>query len=223
MQIRLGRRAFLKAGGVLLSCRGLSSVLGSAAVYESVLGTVSLANPLSGNNSLVLADSLTFTVDSTLILISDGVFPPIPADSDGDGLIDLDEVTLYGTDYLDSDTDNDGLSDGEEVTVYGTEPLNPDTDGDSFPDGFEVTASTDPFDDTSFPLNDGDINLDGQVNAADSLLATRIIHGDVTVTPEQLQHADVAPLINGFPGPDGKVTTGDLVVIMRKALGLVNF
>ncbi len=223
MQFRLGRRTFLKASGVLLSCRSLFCVFGSAGVYEAVFCAVSHASSHSGNSIPVSADSATFTVDATLINISDGVFPPNPFDSDGDGLIDWDEFTIYGTNHLDPDTDNDGLSDGDEVTITGTQPLNPDTDSDGFSDGFEYAVATDPLDSNSFPLNDGDVNLDGQVNAADQLLVTRIIHGNYTATPEQLQHADVAPLVNGIPKPDGKITTGDLVVILRKVLGLVNF
>lgn len=44
-------------------------------------------------------------------------------DSDGDGLSDLDEVSLYGTDPSNPDTDADGLTDGEEVHFLGTSPV----------------------------------------------------------------------------------------------------
>ncbi len=43
-----------------------------------------------------------------------------------------------------ADTDGDGLSDISEVQVYGTDPGNPDTDGDGRNDGLEVLAGTDP-------------------------------------------------------------------------------
>ena len=66
-----------------------------------------------------------------------------PADSDGDGLSDVDETRL-GTDPQKADIDNDGLTDGEEVNVYRTNPLNADTDGDTFKDGAEVRAGYDP-------------------------------------------------------------------------------
>ena len=63
-----------------------------------------------------------------------------PADSDGDGLTDVDEIGR-GTDPLNPDTDNDGLTDGQEVNQYGTNPLNDDTDGDGLIDGEEVNVT----------------------------------------------------------------------------------
>lgn len=67
-------------------------------------------------------------------------------DSDGDGLLDSEEVQI-GTDPYDPDTDKDGLSDGEEVKVQNTDPLNPDSDWDGLKDGAEVLAyKTNPLD-----------------------------------------------------------------------------
>ncbi len=60
------------------------------------------------------------------------------ADSDGDGLTDLEEIMIYHTDPYNADSDGDGLTDGEEVRIYGTDPNNPDTDGDGLTDGDEV-------------------------------------------------------------------------------------
>jgi len=42
---------------------------------------------------------------------------------------------------LSLDSDGDGLSDNEEITVYQTDPTNSDTDDDGFPDGAEVLDS----------------------------------------------------------------------------------
>jgi len=217
MQFKVERRAFLKAGVNLISCYGLRNVVYSTAAYGSLSSTISHAGCV---NDPVTADSISVTVDSVFLIISDEC---LPLDSDGDGLSDDDEVALFITDPLNPDTDGDGLSDGDEVMIYNTLPRRPDSDFDGFSDAYEISAGTNARNKNFFPLTDGDVNLDGQVNAADSLSATRIIHGDITATPEQLQHGDVAPLVNGFPSPDGKITTGDLVVILRKALGLVEW
>jgi outer membrane protein OmpA-like peptidoglycan-associated protein len=62
-------------------------------------------------------------------------------DSDGDGLIDLDEGK-WKTDPHNPDSDGDGLLDGEEVHRYSTDPLNPDSDMDLLTDGQEVKKYT---------------------------------------------------------------------------------
>ncbi|HAS81965.1 MAG TPA: hypothetical protein DCS43_04655, partial [Verrucomicrobia bacterium] len=62
-------------------------------------------------------------------------------DLDGDGLSNFGEYNSgppTDTDPNNPDTDGDELLDGEEVTTYATDPLNPDTDGDGMPDGWEV-------------------------------------------------------------------------------------
>ncbi len=59
-----------------------------------------------------------------------------PLDSDGDTLLDEEEINRTGTDPNDPDTDHDGLRD--DVEVRGpTDPVNPDTDGDGLLDGAE--------------------------------------------------------------------------------------
>ena len=67
---------------------------------------------------------------------------PNNPDTDGDGLDDGVEVNTYQTDPLDEDTDGDGLTDGAEVDVWGTSPTNGDSDGDTFGDGEEVDGGT---------------------------------------------------------------------------------
>lgn len=111
-------------------------------------------------------------------------------DSDGDGLLDDDELSIYNTDPGDPDSDNDGLTDGEEVNIYNSDPNIQDTDGDGLTDGLEVNlAGTSPIDpdtdgdgctdDLEFNLacpdsvcNDcvGDLNSDGLINVTDLLI-----------------------------------------------------
>lgn len=90
---------------------------------------------------------------------------PLNPDTDGDGLTDGAEVNLHKTDPLDPDSDDDGLTDGAEVNVYGTDPLDPDTDDDGLTDGAEVNVyGTDPLnsDTDDDGLTDGDeVNVYG--------------------------------------------------------------
>src|SRR5215471_6197666 len=68
---------------------------------------------------------------------------PRNPDTDGDGVLDGDEVHKYHTNPLNPDSDGDGLTDGEEIRL-GTNPLNPDTDGDGIPDGIEIKLGLNP-------------------------------------------------------------------------------
>lgn len=70
---------------------------------------------------------------------NDPLDPDATLDLDSDGLTNLEEG-LLGTDPFNPDSDGDGLLDGEEVNTYGTLPTNPDTDGDGISDGDEITV-----------------------------------------------------------------------------------
>jgi hypothetical protein len=104
-------------------------------------------------------------------------------DSDGDGLMDGQEVRL-GTDPLKLDTDGDRRNDHAEV-MAGTNPFDPDTDNDGLIDGNEVI--TDPLDADSdddgildasdncpivFSLDLSDFDGDGVGDACDNCLET---------------------------------------------------
>ena len=83
---------------------------------------------------------------------------PQLVDSDSDGLSDSLEVWEFGTSPIKADTDDDGLSDTDELQTYETDPLVPDTDEDQLSDGYEVlTSGTDPL----LPDTDEDGLLDG--------------------------------------------------------------
>lgn len=67
-----------------------------------------------------------------------------PADLDEDGIYDFAEPS-FNTNPALADSDGDGLLDGEEVFTYHSDPNLTDTDGDGMDDGFEVnTVGSDP-------------------------------------------------------------------------------
>ena len=105
-------------------------------------------------------------VDNTLGgtgTVGEGESDPLNPDTDGDTLLDGDEVNEHGTSPVDTDTDDGSVEDGAEVS-RGTDPLDAaddvddlDTDGDGLLDSEEATAGTDPTD----PDSDQDGLLDG--------------------------------------------------------------
>jgi subtilisin-like proprotein convertase family protein len=89
---------------------------------------------------------------------SDGMGNLCDLDDDNDGLTDAEE-TATGTDPLAADTDGDRLLDGDEVHAYGTDPKDPDTDGDLFGDATEIEGGSDPRNPLSVPGPNGPITL----------------------------------------------------------------
>lgn len=69
--------------------------------------------------------------------------PEPPKDSDGDGLLDIDELQI-GSHPKVIDSDFDGIDDYSEARIQGTNPLEKDTDGDGLIDGEEIKAGSDP-------------------------------------------------------------------------------
>ncbi len=64
-------------------------------------------------------------------------------DKDRDGILDEKEAEL-GTSDLDADTDGDGLRDIDEINKWGTDPTKVDTDGDGFADAVELLNGYNP-------------------------------------------------------------------------------
>jgi hypothetical protein len=107
---------------ILISLSGPSSV-GSFTIEGIELGMIN-GEDADGNG----------VVDWMEAYLANGI------DTDGDGISDADEVMLHGSNPIDDDTDGDGLIDGEELT-HGTDILNADSDGDGVSDGQEVNGS----------------------------------------------------------------------------------
>ncbi len=61
-----------------------------------------------------------------------------------EGLGEEEEAPADIGDLLEIDTDQDGLSDLDEMTLYGTDPYVADTDGDGYGDGVEAEGGYDP-------------------------------------------------------------------------------
>ncbi len=141
----------------------------------------------------------------------------ITVSDDGLPVLNTQEIFQLTVDAL--DTDDDGLSDYEELTIHLTNPLLPDTDGDFINDGDEVDNAAiggDPNDINSWPnFADGDIAPlgapDGLVNAADYLLAQRIVLGQLVPTSLELAHGDLYPAVS----PDGVINTSDLILLLQ--------
>jgi cysteine-rich repeat protein len=88
------------------------------------------------------------TIGSDIDLLYTAIDGP---DSDGDGLANAAELSVYGTDPDNADSDDDGLDDGEEVQIHGTDPLLIDSDGDGALDSGELLAGSDPLDAGNLP------------------------------------------------------------------------
>jgi hypothetical protein len=191
-----------------------ASILWSSDI-DGVLGTGGMLNTtLSAGTHTITAtttDSGNFSANNSVVLTIFG-------DADNDGMNDLLELQYFGDLTRDGlgDYDNDGLSDSEELNIYGTLPTNPDSDGDLINDGDEVLNASNPLDPLSWPnFTDGDLaplgSPDGLINAADYLIAQRIVLGELVATPLQLSHGDLYP-----PGsPDGVINTSDLILLLK--------
>jgi hypothetical protein len=97
-------------------------------------GTIHYTPPSGFSNG---TDTFSYTIsdgqggsDTASVIVSVGL------DTDGDGLLDADEVA-HGTSPTEADTDHDGIADGIEVSNGKTDPLDDDSDDDGLLDGHE--------------------------------------------------------------------------------------
>ena len=123
----------------------------------------------------------------------DSIWNVCDPDSDGDGLLDGEEVAI-GTDPGDWDTDDDGRSDWHEVTGGGpipTDPFDPDTDDDGLLDSAEVFGSN-----PTNPTN-CDTDADGLCDGGARTPYMTSGHPSVVVSPR------CRTGIGGHPNPRG--------------------
>ncbi len=152
---------------------GYTLVLASGGVH-----TVRVSAPGFETQTLVTTIPVVPTIHEVTFRMKP--LQPQPSDSDGDGLLDVDEIERYGTDPHSADTDTDGFSDGDEVGV-GLDPLDffdadrtrrTDVDRSGAVDAVDVQMAV------NAALSAGaivgelgepspDIDLDGSVNAVD--------------------------------------------------------
>jgi len=71
--------------------------------------------------------------------------------------------------------------------------------------------------------HDGDVNIDGDVDPIDLLWGQQALAGTRSLSPEQEEHGDVAPLVSGVPQPNGVFDAGDVLVLSRIAFGGLDF
>jgi hypothetical protein len=108
------------------------SLLGPDGTYRVTENSPPIVNvPADTSVEIVPAAAPEPVTDTTV----DETSEPVATDTDGDGVVDSDEVDLYGTDPGNWDSDGDDLSDSEELFVTGTDPHLWDTNGDGVADG----------------------------------------------------------------------------------------
>jgi len=110
---------------------------------DGLLGRGSLVTTTLTVGSLVLSllatDSDGYSAEATVVI-------EVLADSDGDGLSDVYEISHPPLDWQNpddasSDLDGDGLTSRDEA-FFGSDPSDPDSDGDGVPDGEEVRSGS---------------------------------------------------------------------------------
>ncbi|HHD75863.1 MAG TPA: hypothetical protein ENK95_03445, partial [Campylobacterales bacterium] len=125
---------------------------------------------------------------------------PDSNDSDNDGLLDSDEINSYDTNATNADTDNDGLLDGLEINTYETNATNSDTDGDCLLDSFEIL---------NYETNATNVDSDGDgVNDGIEIYTyTKELNNSCLTTPETLVGG-----VNSTPAKDNIPNDGTDVI-----------
>jgi hypothetical protein len=122
--------------GTCLQLLAPRTTLGTGVAGPDRVARLDLAIPDDADPVLyVQAVSMTDPAN-VLDPVAVAVVDDLAADTDGDGLLDGEEIAA-GTDPYAWDTDGDTLPDGPEV-AYGLDPLSTDTDGDGLSDPTEI-------------------------------------------------------------------------------------
>ena len=123
--------------------------------YEEMIGT-DLA--LTDTDSDRLDDYAEVFVLGSDPLVYDSIESGVAdgdADSDGDGISNLQEINMGINPSL-KDTDYDGLDENEEIDIYGTDPADPDTDDDGLKDGDEIKLGLNPNNSSTYGISDSE-------------------------------------------------------------------
>lgn len=181
--------------------------------FSSMLQNPTIASAALSNagqyDLFITVNGCMSPVSSVTVAVVSGCSP----DTDGDGLLDDDEVNIYGTDPNNPDTDGDGYNDGGEVNI-GSDPLNPcdpnasspscDGDGDGVPNDDEATNGTDP----NSADTDGDGVTDGEEIYGTDDTGTPYVP---TGTSDPLDPCDPLPTSTACDGDGDGVSNDDEV------------
>ena len=102
---------------------------------DRIIGTNGQNNTIDVNRE----DEYSMTTQQMSVQLKDARL----SDFDLDGIVDDAEKGL-GTDPQKADTDGDGILDNDEIKIYKTNPLKADTDEDGKSDGYEARRNQDP-------------------------------------------------------------------------------
>lgn len=143
--------------------------------YDMEGEMVHVIDPLTGTENTVPYDDLDVFV--VWVPIGDNITarsdePTIWEDSDGDGIVDFDEINRFHTDPYNPDTDGDGIDDKTEIRAYtflsddffDSEDLRkPDADGDSLRAELDWDS-----DNGGTPDGSEDLNKNGKVDPGET-------------------------------------------------------
>jgi hypothetical protein len=108
---------------------------GRPLVADWAYGALIAIDPVTGDRSFV--SGLGMGSGPELGGPNDLILTPA-IDQDGDGLRDIDEVNVLGSDPLSTDTDGDGVPDGQDGCILMADPMQSDFDGDGQGDACDL-------------------------------------------------------------------------------------